>query len=84
MDKYICRFYLSPIIFMLAAHNREWITMPMIGFNAELVFQLAILKPNYIPVFMMTVGFKEEDPQSRDYFWPIEKVVYMSPLVGPY
>lgn len=68
---------------MLASHNGEWVTMLMIGFDPEPVFQLAILKPNYIRAFMMTVGFKEEGPQPRDYFWPIEKFVHMSPLVGP-
>jgi len=68
---------------MLAAHNRGWGTVPMIGFDPEAVSKLVNLKPNYIPVMMMALGYKQGDPKPRAYRRPIEEVVRMNTLDGP-
>ncbi len=68
---------------MLAAHNRGWGTAPMIGFDPEAVSKLVKLKANYIPVMMMALGYKKEEPKPRAYRRPIEEIVRMNTLDGP-
>ena len=82
-DEAIRSASLAAMTLMLAAQNRGWATVPMIGFDPEAVSQLVNLKSNYIPVMMMAVGFKNEDPRPRDYRRPIEEVVKINSLDGP-
>ena len=82
-DEAIRSSSLAAMTLMLAAHNRGWATVPMIGFDPEAVSQLVNLKPNYIPVMMMAVGFKKEGSRPRDYRRPIEEVVKINTLDGP-
>jgi nitroreductase len=82
-DEAIRSASLAAMTLMLAAQNRGWATVPMIGFDPEAVSQLVKLKSNYIPVMMMAVGFKKEDPRPRNYRRPIEEVVKINSLDGP-
>ncbi len=81
-DEAIRSASLAAMALMLAAHNRGWATAPMIGFDPEAVSKLVNLKPNYIPVMLMAVGFKKEEPRPRDYRRPIEEVVKINTLDG--
>lgn len=82
-DEAIRSASLAAMVLMLAAHNRGWATVPMIGFDPEAVSKLVNLKSNYIPVMLMTLGYKKDDPRPRDYRRPIEEVVRMNTLDGP-
>lgn len=82
-DESIRSASLAAMTLMLAAQNRGWATVPMIGFDPEVVSRLVNLKPNYIPVMLMAVGFKKEDSRPRDYRRPIEEVVRINTLDGP-
>ena len=82
-DEAIRSASLAAMTLMLAAHNRGWGTVPMIGFDPEAVSKLVNLKPNYIPVMMMALGYKQGDPKPRAYRRPIEEVVRMNTLDGP-
>lgn len=82
-DEAIRSASLAAMTLMLGAQNRGWSTVPMIGFDPEAVSQLVNLKSNYIPVMMMAVGFKNEDPRPRGYRRPIEEVVKINSLDGP-
>jgi len=82
-DEAIRSASLAAMTLMLAAQNRGWATVPMIGFDPDAVSKLVNLKPNYIPVMMMAVGFQKEEPRPRDYRRPIEEVVKMNTLNGP-
>jgi nitroreductase len=82
-DEAIRSASLAAMTLMLAAQNRGWATVPMIGFDPEAVSQLVNLRPNYIPVMMMAVGFKKDDSRPRDYRRPIEEVVKINTLDGP-
>ncbi len=82
-DEAIRSASLAAMTLMLAAQNRGWATVPMIGFDPEAVSQLVNLEPNYIPVMLMAVGFKKEDPRPRDYRRPIEEVFKINTLDGP-
>lgn len=82
-DEAIRSASLASMTLMLAAQNRGWSTVPMIGFDPEAVSKLANLKPNYIPVMLMAIGFRKEDPRPRDYRRPIEEVVRINTLDGP-
>ena len=55
----------------------------MIGFDPEAVSQLVNLKSNYIPVMLMTLGYKKDDLRPRDYSRPIGEIVKMNTLDGP-
>lgn len=81
-DEAIRSASLAAMTLMLGAQNRGWSTVPMIGFDPEAVSQLVNLKSNYIPVMMMAVGFKNEDPRPRGYRRPIEEVVKINSLDG--
>ena len=61
---------------------RGWATVPMIGFDPDAVSQLANLEPNFIPVMLMPIGHKKEEPRPRDYRRPVEEVVKMNILDG--
>ena len=54
---------------------RGWATVPMIGFDPDAVSQLANLEPNFIPVMLMPIGHKKEEPRP-------EEVVKMNILDG--
>jgi nitroreductase len=82
-DEAIRSASLAAMTLMLGAQNRGWSTVPMIGFDPEAVSQLVNLKSNYIPVMMMAVGFKNEDPRPRGYRRPIDEVVKINSLDGP-
>jgi len=82
-DEAIRSASLAAMTLMLGAQSRGWSTVPMIGFDPEAVSQLVNLKSNYIPVMMMAVGFKNEDPRPRGYRRPIEEVVKINSLDGP-
>ena len=61
---------------------RGWGTVPMIGFDPDAVSQLANLEPNFIPVMLIPIGHKKEEPRPRDYRRPVEEVVKMNILDG--
>lgn len=82
-DEAIRSASLASMVLMLAAHNRGWATVPLIGFDPEAVSKLVNLDSNYIPVMLMTVGFKKDDPRPRDYRRPIEEIVRINTLDGP-
>lgn len=82
-DEAIRSASLAAMTLMLAAQNRGWATVPMIGFDPEAISQLVNLQPNYIPVMLMPIGFMKDDPRPRDYRRPIEEVVRMNTLDGP-
>ncbi|MBC8288582.1 MAG: nitroreductase family protein [Nitrospinae bacterium] len=82
-DEAIRSSSLAAMTLMLAAQNRGWATVPMIGFDPEAVAKLVNLKPNYIPVMLMAMGFKNEDSRPRGYRRPIEEVVRINTLDGP-
>ena len=82
-DEAIRNASLAAMTLMLSAQNRGWSSVPMIGFDPDSVSQLVKLKPNYIPVMMMAVGFKKDDSRPRDYRRPIEEVVRINTLDGP-
>ncbi len=82
-DEAIRSASLAAMTLMLGAHNRGWATVPMIGFDPVAVSQLANLKSNFIPVMLMPIGYKKEDPRPRDYRRPIEEVVKINTLDGP-
>ncbi|MBT4899988.1 MAG: nitroreductase family protein [Nitrospina sp.] len=82
-DEAIRSASLAAMTLMLAAHNRGWGTVPMIGFDPEAVSKLVNLKPNYIPVMMMALGYQKDDPKPRAYRRPVEEVVRMNTLDGP-
>jgi putative NAD(P)H nitroreductase len=81
-DEAIRSASLASMTLMLAAHNRGWATVPMIGFDPNAVSKLLNLQPNYIPVMLMAVGFRKEAPRPRDYRRPIEEVVKINTLDG--
>jgi nitroreductase len=82
-DEAIRSASLAAMVLMLAAHNRGWGTVPMIGFDPDAISKLTNLKPNYIPVMMMALGYKKDDPKPRAYRRPIEEVVRINTLDGP-
>lgn len=82
-DEAIRSASLAAMILMLSAQTRGWATGPMIGFDPEAVSQLVKLKSNYIPVMLMPLGYKKDDPRPRDYRRPIEEVVKINSLDGP-
>ena len=82
-DEAIRSASLAAMVLMLAAQNRGWATVPMIGFDPEAVSKLANLRPNYIPAMLMALGYKKDDPRPRDYRRPIEEIVRMNTLDGP-
>jgi len=82
-DEAIRSASLAAMTLMLGAQNRGWATVPMIGFDPEAVSELVKLKPNYIPVMLMALGYKKEDPRPRSYRRPIEEVVRLDTLDGP-
>ena len=82
-DEAIRSASLASMTLMLAAQDRGWATVPMIGFDPEAVSKLVNLKPNYFPVMLMPIGFKKEDTRPRDYRRPVEEVVKINTLDGP-
>lgn len=82
-DEAIRSSSLAAMTLMLAAHNRGWGTVPMIGFDQEAVSKLVKLESNYIPVMLMAIGYKKEEPRPRSYRRPIEEVVKINALDGP-
>jgi nitroreductase len=82
-DEAIRSASLAAMTLMLGAQNRGWATVPMIGFDPEAVSELVKLTPNYIPVMLMALGYKKEDPRPRSYRRPIEEVVRLDTLDGP-
>lgn len=82
-DEAIRSASLAAMVLMLAAQNRGWGTVPMIGFDPDEVSQLVNLKSNYIPVMLMPLGYKKEEPKPRAYRRPIEEIVKMNTLDGP-
>lgn len=82
-DEAIRSASLASMTLMLSAQNRGWDTVPMIGFDPEAVSKLVNLKLNYIPVMLMAIGFRKEDPRPRDSRRPVEEVVRINTLDGP-
>ena len=58
-DEAIRSASLAAMVLMLAAHNRGWATVPMIGFDPEAVSQLVNPKSNYIPVMLRPWDIKK-------------------------
>ncbi len=82
-DEAIRSASLASMTLMLGAHNRGWSTVPMIGFDPDAISKLINLKSNYIPVMMMALGYKKDEPKPRAYRRPIEEIVRMNTLDGP-
>ena len=82
-DEAIRSASLAAMTLMLAAQNRGLATVPMIGFDPEAVSKLVNIKPNYLPVMLMPIGYKKDDPRPRDYRRPIDEVVKLNTLDGP-
>jgi nitroreductase len=81
-DEAIRSASLAAMTLMLSAQSRGWATVPMIGFDPEAICQLVHLKPNYIPVMLMPLGYKKDEPKPRAYRRPIEEVVRINTLDG--
>jgi nitroreductase len=68
---------------MLGAVNRGWDTCPMIGFDPEAVSKILELDESHIPVMLLTLGYRMEDPRPRSPRRPISEVVKIDTLNGP-
>lgn len=82
-DEAIRSASLAAMTLMLAAQNRGLATVPMIGFDPEAVSKLVNIRANYLPVMLMPIGYKKDDPRPRDYRRPIDEVVKLNTLDGP-
>ena len=74
---------LASMSLMLAARARGFDTGPMIGFDPEAVCTILKVPANYIPVMMIVLGHRLEDPRPRDYRKPVSEVVKLDSMEGP-
>lgn len=74
---------LAAMTLMLAARARGFDTGPMIGFDADAVCEILKAPSNYIPVMMIVLGRRGEEPRPRDYRRPVSEVVRLDHMDGP-
>ncbi len=82
-DEAIRSASLAAMTLMFGAVNRGWDTCPMIGFDPEAVSQILELDESHIPVMLLTLGYRKENPRPRSPRRPIAEVVKMDTLNGP-
>jgi nitroreductase len=82
-DEAIRSASLASMTLMYSAKARGWDTCAMIGFDPDAVTKILKLTPNYIPVMMLVLGFKKDEPRPRSYRRPVSEVVRMESLEGP-
>lgn len=74
---------LAAMMLMLSARSRGLDTGPMIGFDPDRVRAILRIADNYIPVMMIVLGHRAEEPRPRDSRRPIAEIVRMNTLDGP-
>ncbi len=82
-DEAIRSASLAAMTLMFGAVNRGWDTCPMIGFDPEAVSKILELDESHIPVMLLTLGYRKEDPRPRSSRRPIAEVVKIDTLNGP-
>ena len=82
-DEAIRSASLAAMTFMFGAVNRGWDTCPMIGFDPVAVAKILELDASHIPVMLLTLGYRKEDPRPRSPRRPVAEVVKMDTLNGP-
>ncbi|MBT6718810.1 MAG: nitroreductase family protein, partial [Nitrospina sp.] len=63
--------------------NRGWDTCPMIGFDPVAVAKILELDASHIPVMLLTLGYRKEDPRPRSSRRPVSEIVKINTLNGP-
>ncbi len=82
-DEAIRSASLAAMTLMFGAVNRGWDTCPMIGFEPEAISKILELDESHIPVMLLTLGYRKEDPRPRSPRRPITEVVKIDTLNGP-
>ncbi len=82
-DEAIRSASLAAMTLMFGAVNRGWDTCPMIGFDPIAVSKILELDKSHIPVMLLTLGYRKEDPRPRSPRRSIAEVVKMDTLNGP-
>ncbi len=82
-DEAIRSASLAAMTLMFGAVNRGWDTCPMIGFDPKAVSRILELDASHIPVMLLTLGYRKEDPRPRSSRRPIHEVVKIDTLNGP-
>lgn len=82
-DEAIRSASLAAMTLMFGAVNRGWDTCPMIGFDPVAVSKILELNASHIPVMLLTLGYRKEDPRPRSFRRPIGDVVKIDTLNGP-
>lgn len=82
-DEAIRSASLASMTLMYLATSRGWDTCPMIGFDSSAVSRLLKLTPNHVPVMMIALGYRKEDPRPRPYRRPVSEVVRFNSIEGP-
>lgn len=82
-DEAIRSASLAAMTLMYGATNRGWDTCPMIGFDPQAVSKIIELDALHIPVMLLALGYRKEDPRPRAFRWPTSEVVKIDSLNGP-
>lgn len=82
-DEAIRSASLAAMTLMYGAVNRGWDTCPMIGFDPVAVSKILELDASHIPVMLLALGHRKEDPRPRSSRRPISEVVKIDTLNGP-
>jgi nitroreductase len=82
-DEAIRSASLAAMTLMFGAVNRGWDTCPMIGFDTEAVSKILELDKFHIPVMLLTLGYRKEDPRPRSPRRPIAEIVKVDTFNGP-
>ena len=82
-DEAIRSASLAAMTLMFGAVTRGWDTCPMIGFDPDAVSKILELDDSHIPVMLLTLGFRKEDPRPRSSRRAISEVVKMDTFKGP-
>lgn len=82
-DEAIRSASLAAMTLMFGAVNRGWDTCPLIGFDPKAVSNILELDESHIPVMLLTLGYRKEDPRPRSPRRPIAEVVKIDTLKGP-
>ncbi len=82
-DEAIRSASLAAMTLMFGAVNRGWDTCPMIGFDPRAVSKILELDASHIPVMLLTLGYRKEDPRPRSSRRPVSEIVKINTLNGP-
>jgi len=82
-DEAIRSASLAAMTLMFGAVNRGWDTCPMIGFDPKAVSKILEFDESHIPVMLLTLGYRKDDPRPRSSRRPIAEVVKINTLNGP-